>query len=204
MSSSSAVRTRLESMTVQLGDRPKSRKIPMRMTVRLTGTAMLAALVMVFDYGLKLSGLRIPFPWLPFLKFDFTGVPITLSLLLYGLASGTTTSIVALVGIFARSGDVVGAAMKAIAEFATVLGMAVGLRFSGRWVKSLSMFIGIILRLVATTISNLLVLPVYYGMSNSVVIGLLPMIGAFNIVQGIISVFLGYLLYEGYVKRIRG
>ena len=77
---------------------------------------MLAALVVVFDYTLKFSGLKIPFPWLPFLKFDFTGVPITLSLLLYGLSSGATTSILACLAILVRSGDLVGATMKAIAE----------------------------------------------------------------------------------------
>ena len=62
-------------------------------TARLTGTAILAALVLVFDYTLKYSGLKIPFPWFPDLKFDFTGVPIALSLLMYGLPSATTTSV---------------------------------------------------------------------------------------------------------------
>ena len=42
-------------------------------------TAMLSALVVVLDYGLEFSDLRIPFPWLPILKFDFTGVPVALS-----------------------------------------------------------------------------------------------------------------------------
>jgi len=34
-------------------------------TARLTGTAILAALVLVFDYTLKYSGRKIPFPWVP-------------------------------------------------------------------------------------------------------------------------------------------
>ncbi len=89
---------------------------------------MLAALVVVFDYALKFSGLKIPFPWLPFLKFDFTGVPIALALLLYGLSSGATTSVVASLAILARSGDLVGATMKAIVEFSTVSGIAICLR----------------------------------------------------------------------------
>ena len=72
--------------------------------MRLTGTATLAAMVIVFDYTLKYSGLKIPFPWMPFLKFDFTGVPIVVALLLYGLPSATTTSLVASLGIIARSG----------------------------------------------------------------------------------------------------
>ena len=104
-------------------------------TAELTGTAILAALVVVFDYTLKFSGLKIPFPWLPFLKFDFTGIPIILSLFLHGLSSGATTSVVAFLAIVARSGDLVAAGMKGLAEFSTVLGMSVGLYFPGRFRK---------------------------------------------------------------------
>jgi riboflavin transporter FmnP len=69
----------------------------------LAGTAILGTLVVVFDYSLKYSGFKIPFPWLPYLKFDFTGVPIVLFLLSFGLASGITTSAVALLAILARA-----------------------------------------------------------------------------------------------------
>lgn len=173
-----------------------------RFTRRLTGTATLAALVVVFDYALKFSGLKIPFPWLPFLKFDFTGVPIALSLLLYGLSSGATTSVVASLAILARSGDVVGATMKGIAEFSTVLGIAVGLGLPGRWRTVLSVVAGVGMRIVVTTIANLIVLPPYYGMPYNVVVGLLPMIAAFNATQGSITVLLGYLLHTAYLHRV--
>jgi riboflavin transporter FmnP len=54
----------------------------MKLSTRtLAGTAVLAALVVVFDYTLKYANLKIVFPWLIYLKFDFTGVPIVLSLL---------------------------------------------------------------------------------------------------------------------------
>lgn len=191
------------NLTVVLsGRQPGSENVPRLFTRRLTGTAMLAALVVVFDYGLKFSGLKIPFPWLPFLKFDFTGVPIALSLLLYGLSSGATTSIVACLAILARSGDLVGAAMKAIAEFSTVLGIAIGLRLPGRWKRCVSVSVGVGLRIVITTMTNLIVLPPYYGMPFNVAVGLLPMIGGFNAIQGTLTVLLGYLLYEAYVRRV--
>ncbi len=178
--------------------------MPRLYTRRVAGTAMLAALVVVFDYTLKFSGLKIPFPWLPFLKFDFTGVPITLSLLLYGLSSGATTSIVASLAILVRSGDLVGATMKAIAEFSTVSGIAIGLRLPIRWRIVLSVIVSVALRIATQSITNLIVLPVYYGMPYNVVVGLLPMIGVFNAIQGTITVLLGYLLYEAYVRRVGG
>jgi riboflavin transporter FmnP len=178
--------------------------VPRLYTRRVTGTAMLAALVVVFDYTLKFSGLKIPFPWLPFLKFDFTGVPISLSLLLYGLSSGATTSIVASLAILVRSGDLVGATMKAIAEFSTVSGIAIGLRLPIRWRIILSVVAGAALRIATQSLTNLIVLPVYYGMPYNVAVGLLPMIGVFNAIQGTITVLLGYLLYMAYVHRVGG
>jgi riboflavin transporter FmnP len=163
---------------------------------------VLAALVVVFDYALKFSGLKIAFPWLPMLKFDFTGVPIALSLILYGLSAGATTSIVASVAIIARSGDVVGAVSKAIAEFSTVLGIAIGLRLPSRWRMVLSVVVGVALRVLVMSATNLIVLPVYYGTPYNVVVGLMPMIGVFNAIQGTITVLLGYFLNEAYVRRV--
>jgi len=182
----------------------RSESMPRRFTRRITGTAVLAALVVVFDYSLKFSGLKIPFPWLPMLKFDFTGVPIALSLLLYGLSAGATTSIVASIAIIARSGDVVGAVSKAIAEFSTVLGIAIGLRLPSRWRMVLSIVVGVALRVVVMSATNLIVLPAYYGMPHNIVVGLMPMISVFNATQGTITVLLGFFLNEAYVRRVGG
>jgi riboflavin transporter FmnP len=81
-------------------------------TATLAKIAVLSALVVVFDYSLKFSGLKIPFPWLPFLKFDFTGIPIVLSTLIIDLGGGTITSIVAFLAILVRSGDAIGASKR--------------------------------------------------------------------------------------------
>lgn len=171
-------------------------------TARITGTAILAALVVVFDYALKFSGLKIPFPWLPFLKFDFTGVPIVLSLLLYGLSSGATTSAVACLAIVARSGDLVGAVMKALAELSTVAGVAAGMRLPGSLGRMVSLVVGVALRITVMSLVNLVVIPAYYGMPFQVAVDLLPMIGAFNALQGGMTVLIGYLIYEAYVSRV--
>lgn len=171
-------------------------------TRRIAGTAILASLVIVFDYSLKFSGLKIPFPWTTFLRFDFTGVPIALALLLYGLSSSATTCLVACIAIVARSGDVVGGGMKMLAEFSTVLGIALGLRLSERFAKSSSVILGVLTRVVVLTPSNMLLLPAYYGMSQTVTIGLLPLIAVFNALQGTVTVLGGYMLYELYTRRV--
>ena len=94
----------------------------------LAGTAIFSALVVIFDYTLKFSGLKIPFPWAPFLRFDFTGVPIVVSFFLIDINSSLTVSLVAGLGILARSGDLLGASMKVIAEGSTVIGLYLGYR----------------------------------------------------------------------------
>ena len=177
-------------------------------TARLTGTAILAALVIVFDYALKFSGLKIPFPWMPFLKFDFTGVPIVVALLLFGLASAGTTSVVASLGIIARSGDLIGGAMKGIAEFSTVAGMAAGLYLterisSSRVIRMAGMLaVGVVTRILVMSVWNLLVLPNFYGVPFNATIGMLPLLALFNAMQGAMTVALGYTLHEAYVRRV--
>jgi len=177
-------------------------------SVRLTGTATLAAMVIMFDYTLKYSGLKIPFPWMPFLKFDFTGVPIVVALLLYGLPSATTTSLVASLGIIARSGDPIGGAMKGIAELSTVAGMATGLLLArktsqkGYISKGISLVTGLIFRVIAMSAWNLIVVPAYHGIPYSAVLGMLPLIGLFNAMQGSISILLGHTLHEAYTRRV--
>ncbi len=179
-----------------------------RDTVRLVGTAILAAMVIVFDYTLKYSGLKIPFPWMPFLKFDFTGVPIMISLFMFGLPSAVTTSLAALLGIIARSGELVGATSKAVAELSTALGIAAGLRLTGdRGIgdiitKGASVALGLLSRVVVMSLWNIVVLPNYQGIPYSIVVGLLPMLGVFNAMQGAISALLGYTLYEAYTRRV--
>jgi riboflavin transporter FmnP len=177
-------------------------------TARLTGTAILAALVIVFDYALKFSGLKIPFPWMPFLKFDFTGVPIVVALLLFGLASSANTSAVASLGIVARSGDLIGGAMKGIAELSMVVGMAAGLYLaerisSSRVIRMAGMLaVGVVTRILVMSVWNLLVLPNFYGVPLNATIGMLPLLALFNAMQGAMTVALGYTLHEAYVRRV--
>jgi riboflavin transporter FmnP len=172
----------------------------------IAGTAILAALVVVFDYTMKFSGFKIRFPLLPDLKFDFTGIPIVLSLLFYGLPSASATSVVALLAIVARSGDVVSASMKTLAEFSTILGMTIGLRFfkdKERYIKPISLTLGIAIRTLVMFFANLSILPLYYfWMTFEKALIVSPSVAAFNIVQGFLSIFGGYLIYEAIERRM--
>lgn len=169
-------------------------------TAKLTGTAILAALVIVFDYTLRYSGLKIPFPWYPNLKFDFTGIPIALSLFLYGFPSSVTTSLVAGVGIVARSGNVISATMKVAAELSTVTGIHLGQRIGSS--KYVLWGAGLVSRILVMTVVNFYVLPNVYNVPMEATIGLLPLIGVFNLIQGAVTVGLGYFLFEAVRSRL--
>ena len=170
--------------------------------VKLTGTAILAALVIVFDFTLKYSGLKIPFPWYPNMKFDFTGIPIALSLFLYGFPSSVMTSLVAGIGIVARSGNVLSASMKIAAELSTVIGLHLGMQVVKNGSKYVSWGAGLVSRILVMTVVNLYVLPNLYNVPWEVTIGLLPLIGVFNAIQGGVTIGLGYFLYEAVRSRL--
>lgn len=173
-----------------------------RRTTKIVGTAVLGALVLVFDYTLKFSGWKIPFPWFTDLKFDLTGIPIVLSLLMYGLSSGATTSAIAFLAILLRSGNLIGASTKAAAEFSTVLGMTLFINKAGRMGKSMSIALGLILRVVTMSLFVLAAPSIAFLPSFLAAILFLPVLGAFNIVAGSISIFGGFLMYEALVRRI--
>lgn len=53
---------------------------------------------------------------------------------------------------------------------------------------------GVSSRIVIMSVWNLIVLPNYYGMPFGAVVGMLPLLGIFNGIQGTLTAFLGYLL----------
>ena len=170
----------------------------------LAGTTILGALVVVFDYTLKFSGLKIPFPLVPYIKFDLTGIPIALSMLLFGLIPGATTSAIAFLAILARSGDLVGPSMKALAEFSTISGMALGMMLfkNSKTFKKPALFIfGCSLRILVMFFANLIIQPYFYQMPFDSVLLLSPSIGVFNLIQGFLNIFGGYLIYEALKRR---
>ncbi|MBX5320979.1 MAG: hypothetical protein ACQXXG_02740 [Candidatus Bathyarchaeia archaeon] len=174
-------------------------------TKTLTGIIVLAALVVIFDYATKSYNLKIPFPipGLQFLKFDFTGIPIILSLLLYGLVPGAFTSAIAVLAILIRSPmNIVSPLMKGLAEFSTVIGMFLGLKLAKRFRLPAAYFLGVLVRVVIMTIANLAL--IYMGLliyGDTLLIFVL-LTGIFNVIQGTISIVCGYLIYAAVKKRV--
>jgi riboflavin transporter FmnP len=174
-----------------------------RRSVFVAGTALLGAVVAVLDLVVRL---KIPFPPLLYLKLDVLGIPMLLSSFLFGFFSGTITSLVAWLTIATR--DWFSGFMKFAAEFSTMMGVYIVLRVrspSNAWWKTVAMISGVLVRVLVMAIANIALLPVFYPTlyrSYDAVIVLIPLTSLFNAVQGTVSVFGGFLVYEAVVLRL--
>jgi riboflavin transporter FmnP len=179
-----------------------------RESVFIAGTALLGAMVAVLDWTFKIAGLKIPFPIPPltFLRFDLLGIPMFLSYFLFGFLSGFITSMVAWLSIAYR--DPFSGFMKFVAEFSTIIGVYLVLRTrrpSSHWWKSISMISGVLVRVAVMAIANILLLPIFMPAiykTYTAVIVLIPLMSVFNAMQGVLSVFGGFFLYEAVILRL--
>jgi len=98
--------------------------------------------------------------------------------------------------------------MKFLAEFATIVGVYIVLRArkpTSDKLKILAMISGIIVRVALMGIVNVLLLPIFvpaFYPTHMAVVVLLPLFSLFNIIQGSISIFGGFLLYEAVIRRL--
>lgn len=94
---------------------------------RLALTAVLASVAAL----LSLSSLSIPFPLLPFLKFDLAEVPDVFSFILLGPSGGMTVTLIhwMLLNLHSSFDPIIGPTMKFMAVFATMLGIYAGTYF---------------------------------------------------------------------------
>ncbi len=166
----------------------------------MTGTAIMGALVIVFDYALKFSGVKIPFPMLPTLKFDLDGIPIVLALFLFGPYSALTTCFVAFVAILARSGAALNASMKALAEFGTVLGLIPFYKINSRGFRLFGVASGTLSRIVVMVVATYAAWPLIFQ-SEQAALAFVPFLAVFNAVAAVISISGGYLVYRALAKR---
>ena len=98
--------------------------------------------------------------------------------------------------------------MKGIAEISTVAGLAGGRYLSRRLglntgpSRLLSYVTGVALRIIIMSVWNLIVLPRYYGIPFNAAVSMLPLLAVFNGMQGALTVVLGTLIHEAYVRRV--
>jgi riboflavin transporter FmnP len=94
--------------------------------------------------------------------------------------------------------------MKAIAELSTITGMTLFIHRTDRIGKTMSIALGLVLRVIVMSVVNLIVLPIFYAQyyTFSAAVLFLPLLGVFNTIQGSISIFSGLLIHKAIAGKI--
>ncbi|MDG6929011.1 MAG: hypothetical protein JRN29_03055 [Nitrososphaerota archaeon] len=129
-------------------------------TARVALAATLAALASL----ISISGLSVPFPLMPFLRFDAAEIPDALAFLLLGPTGGLAVTTIhwMTLNLSASFDPVVGPTMKFMAVFATLLGMYVGTLFLGRGSSDRRSFLSLLVW--GTALRFLIMLPVTFAL----------------------------------------
>lgn len=170
-------------------------------TRQITGTAMMSALVVVFDYALKFAGVKIPFPLFPSMKFDLDGIPIVLALLLYGPYSASATCFVAFAAILARSGVALSAGMKALAEFGTIVGLVPFHSGNPGGLRRIAIVSSVSSRVLFMVAATLAVWPLLFSSADAA-LAFTPFLAGFNVAAGAVSISGGYLVHKALMRRV--
>jgi len=123
----------------------------------------------------------IKFPLYDRVSWDVTGIPMMISLLLYGPSTGLYTTLVGCSVLMLR--NPAGGLFKLIAELATLFGYSILPK--GIILRS---SVATASRVLVMTVANYVLLQAFYRLPESVVISLLPVLAVFNISQALINI----------------
>jgi riboflavin transporter FmnP len=178
--------------------------------------------------AITLTRLTIPFPPLPYLKFDFSEVPVTVAMLLIGPVYGFLSSVIYWLVLTMRAGDLLGPAMKFAAVASMILGFwissmiyrRVSFKKNATSMMILGFLVGSLTRAIVMSIFNYLVLlyiaPYYVDFIGPILASLglpaestmdvvfwsLLLTAIYNIIHTAISVIPAYFLTRASLDRI--
>jgi riboflavin transporter FmnP len=158
-------------------------------TRKLALASMLGALSAVFEI-IPGPPFDIPFPLYDRVSWDLTGMPMIISLLFTGPIGAIYSCLIGCSFIFLR-GNLYGGIFKIIAELVTILAFAAIRR--GFITKTIS---AIASRVLVMTVANYYLLPVFYGMPVSLVVGILPALAIMNGTQTLVNVIPAQIVYS--------
>lgn len=146
----------------------------------------------------------IPFPLYPKLTIDPTGIVIILGYLILGFVPSLSLCIFALIFIGYR--NIFGAIFKVLSELFNLIGVAIGFKLNKKIATSnkylIPFILGIVFRVILMHILNFYLLQIFYGIPESAVISLLPIIDVFNILQGSINMGVAPLLIKALPQEL--
>ena len=156
---------------------------------KLAFASILAGLAGVFEI-IPGPPFDIPFPLYDRVSWDLTGMPMMISLLFTGPIGAIYTCLIGCSFIFLR-GNLYGGIFKVVAELATILAfVAIRRGFLSKTVAAVSS------RIIVMSVANFVLLPIFYKMPESVVIGILPALAIMNGTQALINIIPAQIIYS--------
>lgn len=126
-----------------------------------TRSIALSAVFSSLAVMLTMTNLTIPFPLLPYLKFDFSEIPVTMTFFLIGPQYALLSTAIYWIVLTIRAGDILGPAMKGAAVASMIIGFWIASKVT-KWnktnsIKSLmtsGLIIGVLLRVLVMSVFN--------------------------------------------------
>jgi riboflavin transporter FmnP len=149
-----------------------------------TRSIALSAIFSALAIMLTMINITIPFPLLPYLKFDFSEIPVTMAFFLIGPQYALLSTAIYWVVLTIRAGDILGPAMKGAAVASMILGLWAASKVTNgskaKGIKSLitsGLVIGGLLRVVVLSLFNYVVLTVIAPFWLDYATGLVALLG---------------------------
>lgn len=158
-------------------------------TKNLALASILAGLSGVFEI-IPGPPFDVPFPLYDRVSWDLTGMPMMVSLLFTGPIGAIYTCLIGCSFIFLR-GNIYGGIFKITAELVTIL--AYSAIKKGFITKSI---VAIASRILFMTAANYFLLPTFYSMPVSFVIGILPALALMNGSQALVNIIPAEIIYS--------
>ena len=146
-----------------------------------TRSIALSAVFSALSVMLTMINITIPFPLLPYLKFDFSEIPVTTAFFLVGPQYALLSTAIYWIVLTIRAGDILGPAMKMAGVASMIIGLWIGAKVTkGRELRSMvttGMVIGIILRVITMSVFNYAVFTVIAPFYLDYAAGLIAALG---------------------------
>ena len=188
--------------------------------------SVLTAYIIVFSslaIVLTVNKAEIPFPFLPYLKFDFAEIPVMIALLLGGFVPGLITEVIHWIGLSLARGWILGPLMKFLAVIPMIAGFWLGIRiyrtYSGKSIVA-ALALGALFRVVVCSITNivlfLFIAPEYIEFAGytlkatginvsstfDILIWTLTLTGIFNALHVLLSSIVALALFKAAAARL--
>lgn len=169
---------------------------------KLTNIGVLTALAVVLMIFLK-----FPFPWAPYLLYDFGDTPILIISFLYGPLSAIISTVIGsiLMALVTGEGGIYGVIMHIIATgtFVFTAGIIYN-KFHNKRGAMIALLCGSLAMTIIMIPANLLITPLYTGLPRTEIFKMiLPIVIPFNITKSAFNAIITLLVYKKIANFLR-